>query len=308
MVQRETRLADEDVTEVLALLDDAAAADGVYPLSEQVVLQVRHSGENVAVHLLLRDSATGHLAGYAQVDTADEAVAELAVRPAYRRRGHGQALVEAAATVSGGPLRAWAHGDLPAAGALAGRLGFARSRVLLQMRRPLAAAVAEPRLPAGVTLRPFRPGSDEDAWLAVNRRAFADHPEQGRWTRQDLEVRKAESWFDPAGFLLAERAQPGGGARLSGFHWTKVHGADSAHGTDPIGEVYVLGIDPDEQGGGLGVALTLAGLRHLRSRGLHDVMLYVDESNPPAVRLYEKLGFTRWKIDVMYRRAVPEPR
>lgn len=294
---------------MLALTAAAGGVDGVYPLSEHVVLQVRHGGEVPTVHLLLRDPGTGRLAGYAQVDPTDEvagAAAELVVHPAYRRRGRGRALLEAAVAVSeergDGRLRVWAHGDLPAATRLAASLGFARVRALLQLRRPLDAPVPEPALPPGVTLRPFRPGADEDAWLAVNRQAFADHPEQGRWTRRDLEIREAESWFDPAGFLLAERVDPGGERRLVGFHWTKVHDSGGPDG-GPIGEVYVLGVEPGGQGGGLGVALTLAGLRHLRSRGLSAVMLYVDESNPRAVHLYEKLGFTHWRTDVAFRRV-----
>jgi mycothiol synthase len=111
----------------------------------------------------------------------------------------------------------------------------------------------------------------------------------------------AERWFDPAGFLLAERVADGS---LVGFHWTKVHGAapTKEHGHEPIGEVYVLGVDPAARGGGLGVALTLAGLRHLQARGLRTAMLYVDESNPGAVALYRKLGFTIWSTDVAYRR------
>ena len=133
-------------------------------------------------------------------------------------------------------------------------------------------------------------------WLAANAEAFAHHPEQGSLTQRDLDDRKAEPWFDPAGFFLAFR-----GEELVGFHWTKIHG-DGEHAHEPLGEVYVVGVDPSEQGTGLGRALTLEGLRHLRARGLAQAMLYVDEANTPAIRLYESLGFTRWDTDVMYRR------
>jgi mycothiol synthase len=193
-------------------------------------------------------------------------------------------------------LQVWAHGDQPAAAALAAAAGFERTRSLWQMRRPLAEPLAEPRLPGGITVRAFQPGRDEEAWLALNAAAFASHPEQGAWTPADLEQREQEDWFDPAGFFLAER-----GARLAGFHWTKVHPADGA--SPPIGEVYVVGVDPAEQGTGLGRALTLIGVHYLRDRGLEQVMLYVDESNVAAVRLYESMGFARWSVDVMYSRG-----
>ena len=147
-------------------------------------------------------------------------------------------------------------------------------------------------------------GRDEDEWTALNRRAFASHPEQGAWTRADLDLREQEPWFNPEGFFLAERA-----GRLVGFHWTKIHGQDgedsqeTGHAHQAIGEVYVVGVDPSERGSGLGRALTLVGLRYLRSRGLFQVMLYVDESNTPAIRLYESLGFTHWDTDVMFARS-----
>ena len=115
----------------------------------------------------------------------------------------------------------------------------------------------------------------------------------------------AEPWFDPAGFFLAERTV-GDVSQLVGFHWTKIHGGehehdeDADHGHEPIGEVYVVGVDPDEQGHGLGRALTLVGLQHLRSRGLSEAMLYVEADNIAAIRLYDDLGFTQWDTDVMY--------
>lgn len=309
-VHRADRLSDAEVAEVLALAGAASDTDGAYPLSEHVVLHVRHGGEAPAVHLLA-PAAGGGLAGYAHVDTTDQvdgASAELVVHPMHRRRGLGRALVDAAVRVAEeadprGRLRLWAHGDHPSANALALSSGFERARVLFQLRRSLFAEVPAPHLADGVRLRAFEPGRDERAWLAVNRRAFADHPDQGRWTATDLRLRMAEPWFDPAGFLLAERDGGEADGKLLGFHWTKVHGGDGGEHQHPaIGEIYVLGVDPDAHGLGLGTALSLAGLRYLRSRGLEQAMLYVDESNRTALALYTKIGFARWTTDVSFRR------
>jgi mycothiol synthase len=316
-VQRSDRLAAGEAAEVLGLMRAAGDADGAYPLSEHVVLHLREGGDVRAVHLLSRHD--GQLVGYAHVDTTDPvegAAAELAIHPLHRRRGLGRALVTEAIAVADeragrppGRLRLWAHGDHPSATALAMTLGFERWRVLWQMRRSLFAPVPEPTLPAGVSIRPFRPGADDEAWVALNAEAFAKHPDQGRWTLGDLHIRMREPWFDPAGFLLAERDSDG---ELLGFHWTKVHGAvrgtagDAPHPHEPIGEVYVLGVAPGTAGTGLGTALTLAGLRHLRGHGLDQAMLYVDEANVKAVSLYQKLGFARWTTDVCFRRTIAE--
>jgi mycothiol synthase len=294
------RLAPDEVAEVEQLLRTATDADGVQPLSEHVWLHLRHGGEGPDLNVLLR-LPDGTLAGYAHLDPTDPVAgpsAETVVHPAHRGHGYGRRLGQAALdSAPGHRLRLWAHGDHPAARALARTMGFTEVRRLEQWRRSLRVPLPDAPLPPGVKLRAYRPGADDEAWLALNAAAFAHHPEQGSWTLDDLHARMAEDWFDPAGFLLAEED-----GELVGFHWTKIHGThDHAH--EPIGEVYVVGVRPDQQGRGLGRALTVAGLRHLRDRGLGTAMLYVESDNEPARALYRRLGFTWWDTDVMFLRS-----
>ncbi|CAM5730629.1 mycothiol synthase [Streptomyces hirsutus] len=299
-LQRYAALSPEQVEAVLALLDEAARTDGQQAVSEQGRLQLR-GGERAGVsHLLLSltgegDSAgSGELVGYAQLEDTDPVeppAAELVVHPSHRGQGHGRALGSALLAGSGKRMRVWAHGGHSAARHLAQVLGLTLFRELRQMRRSLTDLdLPDPVLPEGVTVRAFVPGRDDAAWLALNAAAFAHHPEQGSLTQRDLDDRKAEPWFDPKGFFLAERD-----GRLVGFHWTKVHR------TENLGEVYVLGVSPQAQGGGLGKSLTTIGLRHLAGQGLPTVMLYVDADNKAAVAVYERLGFLTHETDLMYR-------
>jgi len=309
-------LSTAQAAKIVDLVRACREADGVAPLSEHVMLHLRY--DSSARPTQDRDrgrdfvlTEDGEVAGYAYLDPPaadDEVSGELMIHPARRGHGLGRTLAAQVTAAAGRhPLRLWAHGDLPAAAALARAEGFERFRALWQMRRPPkespGQSLAQPALPAGRTLRTFVPGQDEDEWLALNARAFAKHPEQGGWIRHDLEVREREPWFDPAGFFIAEKD-----GVMTGFHWTKVHPpeasgpASSGTGAAGLGEVYVVGVDPAEQGSGLGRALTLAGLHYLRDRGAGQAMLYVDEDNIPAIRMYEALGFTRASVDAMYRR------
>ncbi len=287
---------------MLGLLTAATSADRVRPVSEEAELRLQHSGPTGGRDLLA--TVAGELVGYARLEVDDdECEAELVVSPTARRTGVGSALLTRLEELAGDrPLRVWAHGQLPGSTELATARGYDRARTLLQLRRPLDTVDPDPRpaLPADVVVRAFRPGTDEAAWLRVNARAFSHHPEQGGWTAQDVALREAEDWFDPAGFLLAWRTTDAG-EQLLGSHWTKVHPAGEV-ADEPVGEVYVLGVDPDAQGLRLGRALTDLGLAHLRGRGLTDVLLYVEEDNTAAVHLYEGTGFTRYAVDVSWRR------
>jgi len=289
-IEWQRALTPDQIDDVLALIARVTELEGRKPVSERVVLQVRRSDAADTRHALLRSG--DDLVGYAQLAVADS-VAELAALDPVAI----STLIDALVAESGPALRVWAHGQSAASAPVLRGLGFAPQRTLLQLRRSLTEpSLGEPIWPDGVTVRTFVVAQDEAAWLAVNNAAFAEHPEQSNWSIDDIRAREQQPWFDPAGFFLAERA-----GEVVGFHWTKVHkpaGADH----EPIGEVYVVGVAPAMQGRHLGSALTLIGLIHLRNLGLHTVMLYVDESNHAAVRVYERLGFARWDVDICFQR------
>ena len=267
---------DRVAAEVLALADAIERSDGSPPLSDQTRTRLR---SDEVRHLVVRDDT--QLIGYAQIgDGAVEIAAETdavdEVLDAAIRGAEGSDLV-------------WSHGQDSRLVRPLERRGFSRTRELFQLRRPATIPLpADPPLADDIAVRTFVVDQDEQAWLELNAAAFAAHAEQGRMTLADLRARTAESWFDPAGFLLAERD-----GELLGFHWTKVH-------PDGGGEVYVLGVSPDGQGLGLGGALLIRGLRHLHERGCPYVLLYVDGDNPGALHLYERDGFARHDVDVQW--------
>ncbi|MBN9608674.1 MAG: mycothiol synthase [Actinobacteria bacterium 69-20] len=244
----------------------------------------------------------GALVGLAYRRGADPA--ELYVDPAYRGRGIGRELARATVADITRPSGIWAHGTLPVARHLAAAFGAVPTRELRQLRRSVESLRATPLpvdLPSGVGIRTFRPGVDDDAFLAVNARAFAWHPEQGRLDAAGLRAEMAQPWFDPAGFFLAVTKGNTAGTintvgTVLGFHWTKVHREE----TPPLGEVYVLGVDPSSPIKHLGTPLTATGLNHLAARGIDTVLLYVEGDNERAVNLYRRFGFADYAVDTVY--------
>ncbi|WP_208618131.1 mycothiol synthase [Gordonia lacunae] len=278
------------------LVRDATTADGVAPLSEGAVAAIDAPGRSQIVHVW-------STAGYAVIvpgRDGEPAMIEAVVDPERRREGYGRELLDAAfraapVPASGSGVRVWAHGDLPGAVALAASMDLTKRRELLQLRRPVGAGHELPDLVVDPTieLRTYAGPADDAEILRVNNAAFDWHPEQGGWSAEQIRERVGADWFDPEGLFLAfDRAGDDPG-RLLGFHWTKRH---DAH----LGEVYIVGVDPAAQGRGLGRLLTLAGLHHLARVGVSEVNLYVEGDNVAALHTYERLGFTRYAVDVAY--------
>lgn len=265
----------DDRAALQALVEAVTTVDGISPLGEPAEMELARGLQPGSFGIVIeaqRPIAYLHVAATS---------GELAIDPRHREPAVVRRLLDGGlheATARGSELGVWTHTD-----EIAGLVGTAPDwfldRVLLRMRAPLPPA-DRPELPAGVVVRGFRVGTDEAAWLAVNNAAFEDHPEQGAWSRADLDRRLAWEWFDPEGLRMAWD-----GDRLAGFNWTKVHDGG-------VGEIFIIAASPDHQGQGLGRALALEGLWDLWSRqGVKAATLYVDADNRPARELYEDLGF-----------------
>ncbi|MCU1509569.1 MAG: mshD [Glaciihabitans sp.] len=280
--------AQSDPDWLFALADRARGADGSPPFSDGALVEYRQGARSLV--------SIGEVAAALVRPGTDDAEAEFVVDPDARGRGNGTALLETLLSTSPGGLRIWAHGDHPAARALAASHGLVAVRTLLHLaanlrERPSSqpSSGSQPTSTAApVEQRSFSVGQDERAWLDVNARTFASHEEQGRVTLADLQVLESEPWFRADDFLLLERD-----GILFGFCWLKIEGQ--------LGEFYVVGVDPDHQGEGLGRTLVEAGVARLLERGIHSAHLYVEGDNEAALRLYRSFGFTEASVDIQYQ-------
>lgn len=266
--------------------------DLAHPSPDTAIIVARENGAPVgAMHVGPNESTTTPqttLSFAVEPGRADDVLPAMTTTALDDRRERG-----------GGHVELWVLGADPRWDERARTLGFDRDRELQQLRVPLP--VTESVLwPDGVTVRAFEPGRDEAAWLDVNNRAFAADPDQGGWVETTVRARETEDWFDPAGFLLAEDRDD-----LAGFCWTKLHPPAPPLEPVPLGEIYVVGVDPDRQRTGLGRALVLAGLAELHDRRRAPVgMLFVDAANEAATRLYESIGFALARRDRAYGRGL----
>ena len=301
-MQHLNHLSKSQQESVLSLIKAAHDFDGTPAIAEHVLLHLRHGGDKSDSHLVIEENK--EVIAYAHLDTTDLVAGpsvEAVVHPQHRGKGLGALILKEAIKICGDKTRIWSHGDLPAAKAIAASFNLERLWSNLLMSKSLGEI--QP-VTSKYPIRTFIPGLDNQAFLDLNNNVFANYPDQGGWSEDDLKIRVNESWFDDKGFFVAEEK-----GELIGFCWTKIHGAhthshsggDDDHGHEALGEIYVLAVNPDYKGQGVGRDLTITGLNYLRYQGLNNVMLYVGVENKPAFKLYKSLGFNEFGSDVMYR-------
>lgn len=281
-------LSLDHLTEFVARV---AADTGVQPLSDHLLLDLRRGGSEGFIAVRVADAA--ETVALAQISAANHesalevivhpssrAAGELAVEPARLARDAAETAIDAFGRAGGGALTIWVNDD---------EVGTVLAEVSVEHGLALRRSLHEMRvtLPLGqhatVATRSFAPGTDDANWVLVNNRAFAGHGEQGGWTLDTFALRQLEPWFDADGFRIYEVD-----GQIAAFCWTKVH--HLSHG-EVIGEIYVIAVDPQFHGRGLGKQLTLAGLDFIAARGITTANLYVDGDNEAAVSLYRSLGF-----------------
>jgi len=301
-LQHLNHLSKSQQESVLSLIKAAHDFDGTPAIAEHVLLHLRHGGDKSDSHLVIEENK--EVIAYAHLDTTDLVAGpsvEAVVHPQHRGKGLGALILKEAIKICGDKTRIWSHGDLPAAKAIAAYLKLERLWSNLLMSKSLGEI--QP-VTSKYPIRTFIPGLDNQAFLELNNNVFANYPDQGGWSEDDLKVRLNEDWFEKEGFFVAEDK-----GDLIGFCWTKIHGAhthshngsDDDHGHEALGEIYVLAVKPNYKGHGVGRVLTVTGLNYLKYQGLNNVMLYVGVENKPAFKLYKSLGFNEFGSDVMYR-------
>lgn len=275
-------------------------ADGHWPLGEHKYLSLFHGDSSSSIGIVVEtEDDPAALIGYGHLSPNRDDSGwglELALHPLWRSGSFMEEIVttavEAVRHEGGTSLRLWVFRP-SVAGALTD-LGFNPERELRQLRCHLPLNPQTTSLER-FTMRPFVPGTDEDAWIALNNLAFDGHPENGSWTREVMADRIEQAWFDEHGFLMAWDED-----QLAGFCWTKLH-------DDGVGEIYIIAAHPQWQGTGLGKALVVEGLRYLSAQhGCTIGMLYVDAANQKALHMYERLGFWVDHIDRSFIRYLAE--
>lgn len=272
------------------LISRSTLVDGQPPFNDQALVDAA-SGARTLIVAEHGDA----IAGAVLVGTGEF---EFVVDPEFRRNGLGSILLDRILDGAEAGIAAWAHGDHPASRILAERTGFEPVRTLYQLRMPVpgspsTGSAVEAGSADGIVIDSFRSGIDDTAWVELNARVFAAHPEQGSITLGDLHARMTEPWFDADDFLVARD-----GDEVIGYNWLKIENSDEP------GEIYVVGVDSRFVGRGLGRRLMNSAFDRLRSRGITTAALYVDADNEGAVHLYRSLGFTDHTVDVQYRRPL----
>ncbi|MGQ9573094.1 MAG: GNAT family N-acetyltransferase [Dehalococcoidia bacterium] len=217
------------------------------------------------------------------------AVLDCLVHPEHRRRGLATRLFHHASRRAKELGARVAHvnirEDNVAAKALLAKLGFRFVRRFVELRLALTQAHALETEQIVLPCRCLQRG-EEGKLTGIQNRAFADTWGYNPNTLEEIAYRLNLANCSPEDVLLIWE-----GDRPIGYCWMTIDPPGGPALDAKKGRIYMLGVDPDYRGKGVGRQMLLAGLAHLKSKGIEVAELTVDSENKEACALYESVGF-----------------
>jgi mycothiol synthase len=308
---------DRDVAPLTDLILEANLADqdDYLPSVDDLRNELEHMAAfDPARDMLLAEVDGGLVAGTMRTLRVRAGVVhhqlEAWVRPNYRRRGIGRAMLhwtesrsrEAAAEWSGSEPHAtstWVGETQAGAVALFESEGYERVRYGFMMVRNLADPIPDAALPVGLEVRPVVEADHRRIWDA-DTEAFKDHWDAGERTEEDF-----VGWFSTPGIDTSMWRVAWDGDEVAGAVMNFVFAEENERLGVRRGWLEHISTRRPWRRRGVAAALIADSLRELRARGLDEAALGVDSENlSGALRLYESLGFRRFKTGIAFRKPL----
>ena len=272
-------------------------------ISSEIISERLHRPNYSPEHDLFIVETAGNIVGYMEIFpelTIGRVVVNCLVHPDHRRRGLATKLLGYAAHRANelGAKAACANvsEDDEVAKKVLSKLGFKRVRRYLELRLDITEVQGQEIAQAALSCRHLQHW-EEDKLTQIQNRSFA-----GTWgynpnTVKEIVYRTNLSNSSPEDVILVYEED-----KIIGYCWTKVN--YKATTKTRRGQIFMLGVGPDYRGRGIGKQVLLAGLSHLKSKGLQEVELTVDSGNPAARSLYRSVGFKIQASNLWYEKAI----
>lgn len=250
----------------------------------------------------------GQVAGMvqAQVDKQREEkkgfIQNLAVLPEFRGKGIAKELLKTAIGVlreNGMKIAsAWAQTDRLACIRLYESFGFNRVRTSSLMKRSLKQS-AEMMEKEPASLREARVTENEEIALMnyLDNEAFKEHFNYRPITVEETKflLLKSPFWQHQKVWFAMYEEQP------IGYVVAGIDQRLNQEKNEKYGWILNIGVLKPYRQRDVGTALILRAMSHLRTQGMEDALLFVDDQNPThAIKLYEKVGFQIHHKSIIY--------
>ena len=301
---RNYRLSDFERHTQLHIEVESLEPPGHYPSPGTLSERLRRPSYSPEQDLFIVETA-GNIVGCLDITPEfplGRVILDCLVHPEHRRRGLASKLLgyalSRAKELGAKVAHARIHPNDVAAESALIKLGFRFVRHFLEMRLDITQLQEKEINRAARQCRHLQRG-EEEKLKEVQNRSFA-----GTWgynpnTVEEITYQLNLSHSSPENALLAED-----GDTVTGYCWTCITSKAEANASERKGQIFMLGVDPDYRGRGIGKRVLLAGLSHLKSKGLSIAELTVDSQNKEAYALYQSNGFKVQDSILWYQKAV----